>query len=104
MLSIKVINEQGTTSVVRFQRHSYHNLMELIVNELYEDIGDCRGKAWCGTCHVEPSGGRLDEDRSGEETSTLGKLNNATKTSRLSCQIMVDQAIDGMVLQIMGDC
>ncbi len=104
MLAITVINERGESNVVRFQRHSYRNLMELIVNELFEEIGDCRGQAWCGTCHVEIVAGQLIDEQTGEEKNTLGHLGNTTSTSRLSCQIMVDELIDGMVFQLLGGC
>ncbi|WP_246112643.1 2Fe-2S iron-sulfur cluster-binding protein [Allorhodopirellula solitaria] len=77
--------------------------MELAVNELYEDIGDCKGHAWCGTCHVEIVSGKLIESMTRDETMTLEKLENTDPASRLACQIMLDELIDGMVFRVLGD-
>lgn len=101
--SVTIIMLSGQQRVVEFHRHAYKNLMELIVNELYEDIGDCKGHAWCGTCHVEILSGELNEQKNRDETMTLEKLTNTLPSSRLSCQIMVDELIDGMVFRVLGD-
>lgn len=101
--SVTIILLSGRRRVVPFRRHAYNNLMELIVNELYEDIGDCKGHAWCGTCHVEIISGELDEKMNRDETMTLEKLSNTVPSSRLSCQIMTDELIDGMVFRVLGD-
>ena len=101
--SVTIILLNGQQRVVEFRRHAYNNLMELIVNELYEDIGDCKGHAWCGTCHVELVSGELHEAKNRDETMTLEKLTNTLPTSRLSCQIMTDETIDGMVFRVLGD-
>lgn len=101
--SVTIIMLNGEQRVVEFRRHAYNNLMELIVNELYEDIGDCKGHAWCGTCHVEIVSGELDEKKNRDETMTLEKLTNTLPSSRLSCQIMTDELIDGMVFRVLGD-
>lgn len=77
--------------------------MELIVNELYEDIGDCKGHAWCGTCHVEIVSGSLTEELNRDETMTLEKLPNTTASSRLACQIMTDELIDSMVFRVLRE-
>ncbi len=101
--SITVILLSGERRVVAFRRHAYNSLMELIVNELYENIGDCKGHAWCGTCHVEIVSGRLVEEKTPDEAQTLGKLSNTVPSSRLACQIMTDELIDGMVFRVLGD-
>ncbi|WP_404308791.1 hypothetical protein [Neorhodopirellula lusitana] len=133
LYTITVILLDGQQHVVEFRRHAYNNLMELIVNELYENIGDCKGHAWCGTCHVEiladkkTSGETVSgevvagERRTGEilgnpalnalpiepmtrdEVMTLGKLPNTVPSSRLACQIMVDEQIDNAVFRVRGD-
>ncbi|MFG0260861.1 MAG: 2Fe-2S iron-sulfur cluster-binding protein [Novipirellula sp. JB048] len=101
--SVTIILLDGQQHVVEFRRHAYNNLMELIVNELYENIGDCKGHAWCGTCHVEIVSGTLREEMHRDETMTLDKLSNTVATSRLACQIMTDELIDAMVFRVLGD-
>jgi 2Fe-2S ferredoxin len=64
--------------------------------------GDCGGACACATCHVYLEGdwtGRLplsDE----LETGMLEFAFDVRPTSRLSCQIKVDQAVDGLVVRI----
>ncbi len=101
--SVTIILLNGEKHVVEFRRHAYNNLMELIVNELYENIGDCKGHAWCGTCHVEVVSGQIDEEKTRDESMTLAKLPNTVASSRLACQIMTDELIDSMVFRVLGD-
>ncbi len=101
--SVTIINEQGERTKVEFQSQSFRNLMELIVNVIHEDIGDCRGRAWCGTCHVIVLSGVIDDEPNSDEQMTLDHLSNTVATSRLACQIMADHGIDGMVFRILGD-
>lgn len=101
--SVTIIMLSGQRREVEFRRHAFNNLMELIVNELYEDIGDCKGHAWCGTCHVEIVSGALNEKKNRDEAMTLDKLTNTLASSRLSCQIMTDELIDGMIFRVLGD-
>lgn len=100
---ITIILLDGESHTVAFRRHAYNNLMELIINELYENIGDCKGHAWCGTCHVEIAVGKLRENMNRDETMTLEKLTNTVPSSRLACQIMTEERIDGMTFRVLGD-
>lgn len=100
---VTIILLDGESHTVSFRRHAYNNLMELIVNDLYENIGDCKGHAWCGTCHVELTVGELREDMTRDETMTLEKLSNTVSSSRLACQIMTDERINGMTFRVLGD-
>ena len=100
---IHVINELGEEKSLAFKIFEYNNLMDLILNELWEEWGDCRGRAMCGTCHVEI----LNKNTSGEidafEANTLNKLPNKTAGSRLACQIIIDRSIHNMRFRILKD-
>ncbi len=101
--SITIINATGIRTTLAFIPHAYPNLMEFIVNELYEDIGACMGKAWCGTCHgVVVEGDFHQEDIIGDEVHTLQRLSREPQ-SRLACQVMLEPELDGMVFRIIGD-
>lgn len=101
--SITIINEKDISTTLAFSTHAYPNLMEFIVNELYEDIGACKGKAWCGTCHGVVVQGIFDRaDIVGDEMHTLKRLSTEPQ-SRLACQIMLEPELDGMVFKIIGD-
>jgi ferredoxin len=98
-----IINQVGVSTTLNFVPHGHQNLMELIVNELYEDIGACKGKAWCGTCHGVVVQGVFDkEEIFGDELKTLRRLVTEPQ-SRLACQIMLEPELDGMIFKIIGD-
>lgn len=64
--------------------------------------GTCEGQMACSTCHVivEPS----DFDRlpraSEEEEDMLDLAVGAVRTSRLSCQIILDESLDGLTVRV----
>ena len=49
-LSLTYIDEFGETCQADFNNHEYHSLMELLFDKYLQDWGDCKGRAWCGTC------------------------------------------------------
>ena len=64
--------------------------------------GDCGGECACATCHVY-----VDEawkDKVGapneQEADMLGFVDSVKDTSRLSCQIKVTAALDGLVVHL----
>ncbi len=101
-LSITVIDEYEQKSTINFAPRAYRNLMELVVNELWEEWGDCRGRAMCGTCHVEVVQGDIGEIATFEQ-HTINGLPNKTARSRLACQIMLDRSINKMTFRILKD-
>jgi len=66
-------------------------------------IADCGGAAACATCHVYVEGafaermGPIDEM---EDQMLESVASDRRPTSRLSCQIVVDDSCDGLVVQI----
>ena len=64
--------------------------------------GTCDGALACATCHVIVAPGdwaRLSP-ASEEEEDLLDLASNATRTSRLSCQIRLTPALEGMTARI----
>ena len=64
--------------------------------------GTCEGQMACSTCHVivDPEWfGKLPKARE-EEEDMLDIAACATRHSRLSCQIMLSEALDGLMVQI----
>lgn len=64
--------------------------------------GTCEGQMSCSTCHVIVDAGwfdRLPPPRE-EEEDMLDLAAGATRTSRLACQIMLDETLDGLTVRI----
>jgi ferredoxin-2, mitochondrial len=64
--------------------------------------GTCEGQMACSTCHVIVAAddfGRLPPARE-EEEDMLDLATGATRTSRLSCQIILTDAMDGLTVRI----
>ena len=67
--------------------------------------GTCEGQMACSTCHVIVSAewfARLGAASSDEE-DMLDLAAGVTRTSRLSCQIVLDAALDGLEVTIPGE-
>ena len=64
--------------------------------------GTCEGQMACSTCHVIVADewfARLDA-ASEEEEDMLDLAAGVARTSRLSCQIRVSEALDGLVVRL----
>ncbi|MEN9314524.1 MAG: hypothetical protein RIS35_917 [Pseudomonadota bacterium] len=63
---------------------------------------DCGGECACATCHVyvEPDWFDRTGERSEMEQSMLGFAAVTQDNSRLSCQIVVSDALDGLVVRL----
>ncbi len=80
------------------------NLMEAAVaNNIPRVVGECGGSLSCATCHVivTPEWAAKTGD-TGEFEDAMLDVAEAERqpTSRLSCQIKMSAALDGIVLQV----
>ncbi|MDB5704809.1 MAG: 2Fe-2S ferredoxin [Sphingomonas bacterium] len=67
--------------------------------------GTCEGQMACSTCHVILDAADFDRlpRPSEDEEDMLDLAAGATRTSRLSCQIWLDEALDGLTVRIPGE-
>jgi len=67
--------------------------------------GTCEGQMACSTCHVIVDAADFDRlpRASEEEEDMLDLAAGATRTSRLSCQIWLDESLDGLTVRIPGE-
>lgn len=63
---------------------------------------DCGGACGCATCHVyvDPDWLALTGRRTGPEAEMLEFAENVADNSRLSCQIEVTDALDGLIVHM----
>jgi 2Fe-2S ferredoxin len=73
-----------------------------INNNVRGIIAECHGALSCATCHVyvDPSWVEQAGEKSETETSMLEAVCDPQPNSRLSCQIKVTEALDGLVVHI----
>lgn len=78
------------------------SVMEVAKQNNIDIEGACGGSLACATCHVivDPSWyNRLDEVSEDEE-DMLDLAFNLSPTSRLGCQIIMDDALDGLKVKL----
>ena len=64
--------------------------------------GTCEGQMACSTCHVIVAPDWFDrlEEASEEEEDMLDLAAGVRRTSRLSCQIVLDETLDGLSVDV----
>lgn len=98
--------KDGTEKVVEAQ--SGLSLMEVgLKNNIDQIEGTCGGSLACATCHlyVHPDWWDKclpDGEKSDEEEDMLDLGFDVRKHSRLSCQIMVKDELDGLIVAVPG--
>ncbi|WCM29147.1 2Fe-2S iron-sulfur cluster-binding protein [Sphingomonas sp. QA11] len=67
--------------------------------------GTCEGQMACSTCHVIVDAADFDRlpRASEDEEDMLDLAAGASRTSRLSCQIWLDDTLDGLTVRIPGE-
>lgn len=100
--TVNIIDEFGERNTIEYMPFEHFNLMELVEDKLCEEWGDCKGRAMCGTCHVEVIEGEIGELETFEQ-QTIDGLPNKTQRSRLACQILTDSSIHNSIFKILKD-
>ena len=79
------------------------SLMEIAVSNGVEGLeGTCGGACSCATCHVKIAAAwsAIAGEPSEEELDMLSCVPDADSTSRLACQLMVDERLEGLVVRV----
>ncbi|NOT36238.1 MAG: 2Fe-2S iron-sulfur cluster binding domain-containing protein [Saprospiraceae bacterium] len=79
------------------------NLMEICKSAELGVMGTCGGLALCGSCQVYIQSDHVLHLPSDEELDMLDTLFHVNDTSRLACQIKVNESIDGIKFKIAPD-
>jgi len=90
----------GEKIEVNTHRGEFRNLMVLINEKMYvEDFGECKGIGRCGTCLISVhSENEWPIERN--EAATLKKAVGENTDFRLSCQIMIDERLEGALITV----
>lgn len=101
MAKITYIEHDGTEHQV--EAESGLTVMEGAIRNMVPGIdADCGGACACATCHVYVDAKFADAtgERSSMEESMLDFASDVRDNSRLSCQIKVTDALDGLVVRL----
>ena len=101
MPQITVINQSGDSSSVTAPLG--RTLMEVIRDNGFDELlALCGGCCSCATCHVHVDPAFMDKlpKMSEDENDLLDSSDHRDEYSRLSCQIPVSDAIEGMTVTI----
>lgn len=101
MVRITYIEHSGAEHTVEAETGT--SLMEAAKNNLVPGIeADCGGACACATCHVyfdAPWSGVVGEPNA-QEADMLEVVDERRPSSRLSCQITVGAALDGVIVRL----
>jgi 2Fe-2S ferredoxin len=101
MPNITFIEHDGTEHTV--QAEVGLSVMRAAIDNLVPGIdADCGGECSCATCHVYVKPEWMDKvgQPADREESMLDLNPEREQTSRLSCQIPVTEALDGLVVTV----
>lgn len=103
-ITINIENVDGVIQSLQGPTDMGLSLMEFLKGNEYDILATCGGMALCATCHVEVTSGFEQLPEIGnDEYAMLDTLPNITPTSRLACQLRLDDALHNVHVKIMGD-
>jgi 2Fe-2S ferredoxin len=100
MTKIIFIDPDGKEQVVDAENGL--SLLEVAHNNDIDLEGACEGSLACSTCHIIVEKGFFEKlpEPSEEEEDMLDLAFGLTHTSRLGCQIIIDDKLEGMKVKI----
>jgi 2Fe-2S ferredoxin len=100
-IHIKVCFKNEEHNIITY-KNEYRNLMQLIFDRLVlVDFGECKGEGKCGTCMIVTQNKSYSKnDYVRNEFNTLSKFKNEIKNLRLSCQLLINDEINGLHIEI----
>ena len=103
-IKINILNPDNTITTLEAPTDMGLSLMEFLKGNDYDILATCGGMALCATCHVEVvSGFDSLSEISNDEHAMLDTLPNITPTSRLACQLRLNDELNNVTVKIMGD-
>lgn len=102
-MRVRFIRIDGSISEV--EAKAGDRLLEVAQADAQPLEGTCEGQMACSTCHVILDAADFDRlpRPSEDEEDMLDLAAGATRTSRLSCQIWLDETLDGLTVRIPGE-
>lgn len=103
-ITLNIQNPDGSLTALQAPTDMGLSLMEFLKGNDYDILATCGGLALCATCHVEViSGFENLPEISDAEYGMLDTLPNITATSRLACQLRLNDTLNNVTVKILGD-
>jgi ferredoxin, 2Fe-2S len=102
MVKVTFVNSDGTKTTVQAETGD-SAMQAAVTNDIEGIIAECGGSMMCATCHVyvaDPFDKSLPSPSENEDEMLEYVAGELKENSRLSCQIELSPALDGIVLHI----
>ncbi len=102
-ISIKITDRNGTLHEIQAPTDMAMNIMEVVRSyELAEEgtIGVCGGMAMCASCQCYVNSNHELPEMSPDEDLMLAEAFHVKDNSRLGCQIHINEALDGLEIEL----
>lgn len=101
MIKVIFIEHDGRQHIV--EAENGETLMQCALNHRVPSIvGDCGGCCSCGTCHgyIDPQWQPAAGEQNDDERLMLDGADHEQPNSRLTCQIRMSPALDGIIVRL----
>lgn len=97
-----IIFKQNDQEILVNEKSNKLTILEIAQNNGIDIEGACEGSLACSTCHiiVDKEWYNKLEEPSWDEEDMLDLTTGLTVTSRLGCQIVLSEALDGLIVSI----
>lgn len=104
MVKFTVEDRDGSKKELEAPEDMGLSLMETLKAFEYDIMATCGGMALCATCHVKFSQGQEAlPEMNDAELDMLDTLPDADSSSRLACQLRLDERLEGATFKICGE-
>ena len=100
IIKLQVTDREGTEHNLEAPTDMNLNVMEVLKSYDLPVEGTCGGMALCASCHCYVESDHDLSEASDDEEDMLDQAFFVEDNSRLSCQIKVSEAIDGLEIKL----
>ena len=99
-INITVIDRIGNQHKISGPTDMNLNLMELLKIHEFPIEGTCGGMAMCASCLCHINSKHKITEKGEDEIAMLSEVFQAKDNSRLSCQIYINDSLDGLDIEL----